>query len=92
MIKSNEKYSNMQSIHVSDRSTVYSAFDESTHTMVALKTANQNISDVYGFARLHGEFSIMSKVKSEYVPKALDYSKIGDDYFLVMEYREGTTL
>ena len=92
MLNPDEKYSKIKCIHTSKNSTVYSAFDELNGTTVALKTASQNMVDVSGYAKIQNEYRSLSKIHSEFVPKAVDYAKIGDDYFVVLEYCDGIAL
>jgi diguanylate cyclase (GGDEF)-like protein len=92
MINSLEKYSKIKCIHTSKNNTVYSAFEESTGATVALKTATPQIVDLFGYAKIQNEYCILSKIRSEFVPKAIDFSKISNDYFIVLEYCDGITL
>lgn len=92
MINANEKYNNIKHIYTSENSIVYTAVDEQTGIPVILKTINDNVVDGYGYTKIENEYNILSKIKSEFIPKAIDYSKIGDNYFIVLEYCEGITL
>lgn len=92
MNRSNPKYNKIKLIYTSKNSIVYTAVDELTGKPVILKTVNEDIIDAYGYAKIQNEYSILSKIKSEYVPEAIGYSKIDDVYFIVLEYCDGVTL
>lgn len=92
MISSNKNFNKIRPIYTSKNSKVYTAVDELTSKPVILKTANENIVDAYGYAKIQNEYNILSKIKSEFVPEAINYLKIDDVYFIVLEYCYGITL
>lgn len=92
MISSNFNYNKIKLMYTSKNSIIYTAVDELTGKPVILKTVNENIVDAGGYAKLRNEYNILSKIKSEFVPEAIDYSKIGDVNFMVLEYCYGITI
>lgn len=92
MFNANENYNNIKRIYTSKNSNVYTAVNKLTGNPVVLKTVNESIVDEYGFAKLQNEYNILSKIKSEFVPGVIDYSKVGDGFYLVLEYCEGVSL
>jgi diguanylate cyclase (GGDEF) domain len=92
MINVNESYDNIKHIFSSIYSNVYTANHKMTGKPVVLKSIKESIVEKYGFVKLQNEYDILTKIKSEFVPEAIDYLKIGDDYYLVREYREGIPL
>lgn len=88
----NDNYNNIKHIYNSKNSNVYTAINKLTGKTVVLKTINEIIVSEYGVAKLQNEYNILSKIKSKFVPEAIDYSKVDDSYYLVMEYCEGVSL
>lgn len=92
MINSIENYNKIKLIYTSKNSILYTAVDEMTTKTVVLKTVNESIVDACGYAKIQNEYNTLSKIKSKFVPEAIDYLKIDDVHFIVLEYRCGITL
>lgn len=92
MLKTDEKYSNINLVYTSKNNTLYTATDTQSGQVVVLKTISESIFETNEYERILNEYRILSKIKSEFVPKAFDYVKLGDQYFLIMEYCKGITL
>ncbi|MGE5627361.1 MAG: diguanylate cyclase domain-containing protein [Solirubrobacterales bacterium] len=87
-----DNYTNIKHIYTSRNSNIFTAVNKLTGKPVIFKTINESFVDEYGFAKLKNEYNILSKIKSEFVPEAIEYSKVCDDYYLVLEYCDGISL
>lgn len=79
-------------LYTSKCGNVYKAVNASTGRPVVLKTFNENAVDGQGAAILRNEYRILSKIKSDHVPKAIEYSLLGEGQYLAVEYVEGISL
>lgn len=92
MLDTSDNYNNIKHIYNSKNSNIYAAFNKLSGKSVILKTINENSIDEYGFAKLQNEYDILKKIKSDFVPEVIDYLKIDDRYYLVLEYCDGMSL
>jgi diguanylate cyclase (GGDEF)-like protein len=87
-----EKYEILQCLYNSGKCIIYSAINTSTNERVAIKTFSTDLYDLANIANLKKEYNLMAKIESEFVMRALDYLKIGDGFYIIMEYCDGITL
>lgn len=92
IINFNKTYINVKNIYNSKNSNVYIATNKSTNKLVIFKTLDESIGEHSDFSKLHNEYKILLKINSEFIPKPIEYSKIGDRYYLIKEYCQGVTL
>ncbi len=79
-------------LHSSQYSNVYRAFDTNSGKFVVLKTINEGFADDRGASILENEYNILTKISSDFVPRAVEYSVFGDGHCLALEYIEGVSL
>ncbi|WP_303871026.1 diguanylate cyclase domain-containing protein [Acetobacterium wieringae] len=79
-------------IYNSKNSDVYTAINKLTGKRVILKTTNEERVNLFGFAKLQNEYAILKKINSRFVPEAIDYLKIDDGFYLVLDYCDGIPL
>lgn len=87
-----EKYKISRCIYNSKNSTLYEATNNLTSERVVIKTISTDLYDILNTAKLKKEFNLMTRFDSEFVIKAVDYLKIGDGFYIVMEYCDGITI
>ena len=92
MLNTGDNYNNIKHIYNSENSNVYKATNKRTGKSVILKTINEDEINEFGFAKLQNEYTILTKIRSEYVPEAIDYLKVDDDFYLVLDHCEGIPL
>lgn len=86
------QYLIQECMHRSENSILYRAVDDRTGEAVILKTVNAETMRPAELAKLRKESTILSKLKSEYVPQAIDFIKIEENFFLVLKYSIGVSL
>ena len=87
-----ENYKINKCIYSSKNSFVYEATNTLNNKPVIVKTINVEIFDLSILAKLKNEYKLISKIKSDFVVKAIDYLKMKESFYIVMEYCDGTTL
>lgn len=92
MLNTGDHYHNIKHMYSSKNSNVYTAINKLTGKSVILKTTNEDIINAFGFAKLQDEYAILKKIKSSFVPEAIDYLKIDDVFYLVLDYCDGISL
>jgi predicted ATPase/signal transduction histidine kinase len=86
------KYKITNCVHRSESSIIYSAIDISSNEQVALKTNNSAMVDWTSLEKLKNEYHFLSKIKSDFVVKVIDYLQTHDGFYIVMEYCDGIPL
>ncbi len=92
MINTSEQYRIQEYIQGTESSEIYKAIDSLTGEPVILKTINTETMSPKALAKLRNEYNILQKLKSGYVPRAIDFVKLDQTFFLVMEYCGGVSL
>lgn len=87
-----EIYEINKCIYSSKNYVIYEATNTLDNKPVIVKTINVEIFDLSILARLKNEYNLISKIKSNFVVKVIDYIKIKDNFYIVMEYCEGIPL
>jgi diguanylate cyclase (GGDEF)-like protein len=92
MLNTGDNYNNIKHLYSSKNSDVYTAINNQTGKSVILKTTNEDLMNEFVFVRLQNEYDTIKKIKSQYVPEAVDYLKADDRCYLVLDYCEGIPL
>lgn len=92
MANTSGQYTIQECVHRSENSALFRAVDDRTGEAVILKTVNAETMSPAELAKLRKEYAILSKLKSKYVPEAIDLIKIEDHFFLVLKYSIGVSL
>lgn len=88
----NNRYTLLKILGQGGMGRVYLAVDEKTQQQVAVKECFASQASAKMIRRIKREYYFMHKINHPNVVKGIDFFQVKNNYFIVMEYVEGTTL
>ena len=87
-----ENISKFKIIYESDKTQLYSGYDDEIQNQILIKVLNNNYPSQEQIINFTNEFDLLENVNSEYIRKVIQKTKIDGKVALIFEYVEGNNI